>query len=176
MRVLAAIAGAFVGIAIGSPAPALGAPAKLSAHLSHWQHLLGKWKCVVRVAGMNGKPETTVEGTLEFSMGSDDTLLAVTRAQGYSAAEFDGFNAKTKTYWATGVDSLGTRTYETSNDGKVYLGTSVSGSASESVSTSETVPVRDSRSTIGRTKIREVTEIYVQGNWNKIADAACSKS
>jgi hypothetical protein len=131
------------------------------------QYLIGTWTCAVQLAAMQGQPASTDHGAMSIGMAPNMSLNFHIVAKDYRSDEYEGYDSKTKTHWATTADSQGDATLETSTDGVVFTGTTWQAGTS--------TPARDTQTKISDTKIRDVTELKMNGKWTKVADAVCTK-
>jgi len=131
------------------------------------QYLIGTWTCDVQLAAMGGQGPTTDHGTMSIALSPNMTLHSHVVAKDYMSDSYQGYDGKTKTHWIASSDTQCNSTLETSTNGLVFTGTTwQAGSAT---------PTRDTQSKVSDTKIRDVTELKMNGKWSKIADVVCNK-
>lgn len=172
-RIIAALC-ALVVVALASKSAASDMPGAMTAPnltgpMADMRYLLGIWNCAVQLPATSaaGAPASDV-GTLSFETAPGQTIATATRARDYSADGYWGYDAKTKTYWSTGIDNSGNAWWESSKDAKTYSGTT-SGAGAEA-------PIRDTFTKVSATKIHDLTQLQIKGQWTTLADAACTKS
>ena len=128
---------------------------------------LGTYHCDVTLAAFAGAPATTDTGTLTISMAPGNAFREHVDAKDYMSDSYEGYQAKAKTWWITMNDAYGSTSYETSSDHRVYTGTGWTNG--------QPITLRDTRTVVHGTTLRDTTEIKQNGKWTPFATSVCTK-
>lgn len=152
---------------VTSTASSADSTSSASAAMPNRAFMLGTWDCTVRLAGMGGRSAITVRSTLTITSGPNGTQHTHISSQAYAGDNYEGFDTKNGVHWVNGADSVGAASFETSSDGIVFTGTTWENGAA--------MTTRDTRTRIGATKIRDISEVKANGKWSHLLDAVCYK-
>jgi hypothetical protein len=164
----AAVAAAFFSMTPGSAAPGGGMAPNLTGGMADRRYLIGLWSCNVKLTSALGAAPSSELVTLSFSTAPNDTLEGQARALDFSAAAFSGYNPFSKSWWISAIDNTGSRVFETSKNGTVFVGSITMAGGN--------MPVRETWKKLSDKKFRTVTELQVKGAWKVSADHLCTKS
>jgi hypothetical protein len=158
---------------VAAGAQAISAPQSPSDPLANIRFLVGTWSCTSNMAASGAEPARTVTGTLTISEGPDNGSLHETFvAPHYEWHGFLGYNPASKAFFSSGVDNYGNADSEIGQNpsatGITFVGTStMQGRATQ---------IRDNRSKLSDTKIRDVSEMLQGGTWRQTAQVECNKT
>jgi hypothetical protein len=117
----------------GSPARA----ADLTGKMVPFSYLVGtSWSCTTSVPAMMGMAAHTDQATATFEVGPRNVVHSHVQGAEYSADSYFGYSDRFSNFWQTSADNMGSHSFLTSTDGKIYTGTSSMGTMSADDTTS----------------------------------------
>lgn len=158
---------AIVGVPYASPA-ANSAP--LIGKMAWWQRVVGSWVCETRTNPGQGQSAQTLTSVARGSVAQGNVFHYREVSPGFEVDQYDGYSAKTRTWWEAQADSFGDATVFQSSDNRRYVQTSIPAPSEEDKS-----KYRETYDLGSDGTFHQTTERFANGSWAPYDSSSCKR-
>jgi len=151
----------------GNAASAQTPNGALTGKVASFNYLLGApWNCTTNVPAMNGQPAQVLKGSVTFDVAPGNVLHAHVGSGTFSSDQYFGYSTRQNTYWTSTANSVGMALFQTSTDGKTYVGSAAVGASPATI--------RDTYTKAGDNRVT-VNEVTSANGSQEATDSVCTR-